>query len=173
MAASGWQVPTTDEKELFLRFLAGERQKVLASAEGLDEDQARWTPDGHLLPIIGIIRHLTEVEWRWTNGRYLQEPVDPSGGRPGQVPPGDEEFAVKRERTLDDIVTAYRARGERTAEIVRSAPNLDAPCPGSANQPPRPGLYLRWVLLHLIEETAHHAGHADATRELLDGTRHA
>lgn len=159
-----------EEAELFLSFLQGEREKVLRSAEGLDEDQARWTPDGRLLPIIGIIRHLTEVEWRWTNGRYLQEEVDPSGGRPGQVPPGDEEFIVDRTRTLAEVVAAYRARGERTAEIVRSAPNLDAPCPGSPNQPPRPGLYLRWVLLHLIEETAHHAGHADSTRELLDAS---
>jgi hypothetical protein len=166
-----WQVPATDEKELFLWFLQGERDKVLRSVAGLNEDDARWTPEGRLLPILGIIRHLTEVEWRWTNGRYLQEPVDPSGGRVGQVPPGDAEFDVARDRTVDEVVAAYRARAARTAEIVRSAPDLDAPCPGSPNQPPRPGLYLRWVLLHLIEETAHHAGHADATREMLDGTR--
>jgi hypothetical protein len=168
---SPWQAPTTEEKELLLWFLDGEREKVLRSAEGLDEDQARWTPDGKLLPIIGIIRHLTEVEWRWTNGRYLQEDVAESGQRPGQVPPGDEEFSVDRSRSLADVVSAYRARGQSTADIVRGAPDLNAPCPGSANQPPRPGLYLRWVLLHLIEETAHHAGHADATRELLDGAR--
>ena len=161
-------MPTTDETELFLEFLQGERDKVLRSVEGLDEDQARWTPDGHLLPILGIIRHLTEVEWRWTNGRYLQEPVSEHGSRPGQVPPGTQEFDVDRSRTVDDIVAAYRARAECTAEIVRSAPDLDVACPGTANQPPRPGLHLRWVLLHLIEETAHHAGHADATRELLD-----
>jgi hypothetical protein len=166
-----WQIPTTDEKELFLSFLDGERGKVLRSVEGLSEEEARWTPDGRLLPILGIIRHLTEVEWRWMNGRYLQEDVAESGQRPGQVPPGGEEFDVDRSRTVDEVVAAYRARGERTAEIVRGAPNLDAPCPGSPNQPARPGLYLRWVLLHLIEETAHHAGHADATRELLDGTR--
>jgi hypothetical protein len=164
-----WQVPTTNETELFLGFLQGERDKVLRSIDGLDEDQARWTPDGKLLPIIGIVNHLAEVEWRWTNGRYLREPVSEHGSRPGCVPPGDAEFDVARSRTVADVVAAYRARAEETARIVRSAPTLDAECPGSPNQPPRPGLYLRWVLLHLIEETAHHAGHADSTRELLDG----
>jgi hypothetical protein len=68
------------------------------------------------------------------------------------------------------VVDAYRARQARTESIVRSALDLDVPCSGAADQPVPDGLDLRWTLVHLIEETAHHAGHADATRELLDGT---
>jgi hypothetical protein len=62
---------------------------------------------------------------------------------------------------------------------VRAAPSLDVPCLGrEGDWPPAHELLgvsqpldLRWAVLHLIEETAHHAGHADATRELLDGRR--
>jgi hypothetical protein len=78
-------------------------------------------------------------------------------------------FQVPLDRTLVDVLSAYEARAARTADVVRSAPSLDTACPGGENQPSRPGLHLRWVLLHLIEETAQHAAHADATREMLDG----
>jgi hypothetical protein len=61
-------------------------------------------------------------------------------------------------------IAAYRSRATATEEAVRSLPSLVAPCRWGADTD------LRWVLLHLINETARHAGHADATRELLDGT---
>jgi len=133
---------------------------VLATASGLSEAQARWTPPGRLLPIIGIINHLTKVEWRWIDGLYLRDDVSRS----------EAEFHVGDDHRLADVVDAYRARQERTESIVRSAPDLDVPCAGASDQPVPDGLDLRWTLVHLIEETAHHAGHADATRELLDGT---
>ena len=70
------------------------------------------------------------------------------------------------DRALADVVAAYEGRAEATDQTVRAAPGLDAPCVS----PGLPGLDLRYVLVHLIEETAHHAGHADSTREMLDGT---
>ena len=150
-----------DERDTLLGFLDWKRSAVLTAAGGLSDEQARWTPEGRLLPIAGIIHHLTQVETRWIDGRYLQ--LEPPEARP------DLEFAVRA--PLGELVERYRARGRRTDEIVRSAPDLDAACPGHTSQPPRPGLNLRWALLHLLEETAHHAGHADATRELLDGAK--
>ena len=60
-------------------------------------------------------------------------------------------------------VGAYRARAAATDAYVRSVSSLAEPCTRRA------GTDLRWVLLHLINETARHAGHADSTRELLDG----
>jgi Protein of unknown function (DUF664) len=164
----GWQIPTNDERELLLWFLDQQRQKILQSIEGLNEEQARWTPDGRLLPLVGIVNHLTEVQWRWVNARYLQEQTSPEGARPGSSAAGDPEFHVDDSRTVEQVVQAYKDRAASTAEIVRRASNLDVSCPGTPDQPYRPGLYLRWVILHLIEETAQHAGHADSTRELLD-----
>ncbi|MBV9282331.1 MAG: DUF664 domain-containing protein, partial [Chloroflexi bacterium] len=65
--------------------------------------------------------------------------------------------------TVEAALAAYRARAAATEAAVRSMP-LTEPCRRGEQTD------LRWVLLHLINETARHAGHADATRELLDGT---
>ncbi len=159
-------VPTSNERELLLRFLHRQREEVVATAEGLSDAEARRMPDGRLLPIVGIINHLTHAEWRWIEGRYL--------GR--EFPPRTDEFAPEA-TTIDDVRVAYWAQAQRTDEIVRDAPSLEAPCVGrEGGLPPAHELLgldepldLRWAVLHLIEETAHHAGHADATREMLDG----
>jgi uncharacterized damage-inducible protein DinB len=159
-------VPTSDERELLLRFLHRQREEVVATAEGLSEGQARWTPDARLLPIAGIINHLAHAEWRWIEGRYL--------GR--EFPPRANEFDVEG-LVIGDVCALYWEQAQRTDEVVRAAQSLDAPCLGREGEwPPAHELLglgqpldLRWTVLHLIEETAHHAGHADATRELLDG----
>jgi hypothetical protein len=165
-ASPGTVVPTSDERELLLRFLHRQREEVVATSEGLSDDQARWTPDGGLLPIVGIINHLAHAEWRWIEGRYL--------GR--DFPARTAEFAAEG-MTIVDARAAYWAQAQRTDEIVRAAPSLHVACLGREGEwPPAHELLgltepldLRWALVHLIEETAHHAGHADATREMLDG----
>ena len=159
-------VPTSDERELLLRFLHRQREEVVATADGLSDGQAHWAPDRGLLPIVGIINHLTHAEWRWIEGRYL--------GR--DFPARTDEFRAEG-LVLVDVCEAYWAQAQRTDEIVRAARSLDAPCLGREGEwPPAHELLvldepldLRWAVVHLIEETAHHAGHADATRELLDG----
>ena len=161
--------PTSDERELLLGYLQFKREAVVATSEGLSEEQVRWTPDGKLLPIIGVINHLTHVEWRWIDGRYV-------GAR---FPKRGEEFIVGPDRSIDEVVGAYWERSRRTEQVVRAAPSLDAPCLGreGTGEPVHVLLELsgpidlRWAILHLIEETAHHAGHADSTREMLDGTK--
>lgn len=147
-----------DERELLLAYLRLQRELVVSATAGLTEDQARWQPEGpRLIAIIGIVNHLTHVEWRWIDGSYGGEPVSRS----------EAEFSVGPERTLAEVIDAYATRAAATEHTVRAAPGLDAPC----RAPRHPGIDLRWVLLHLIEETAHHAGHADSTREMLDGHR--
>lgn len=161
--------PDTDEREVLLGFIQWQREQVVATAEGLTEAQLRWSPDSRLLPIIGIINHLAHMEWRWVEGRYLASPF----------PAREEEFSVGPELSGGHVISAYWAQAQRTASVVRAAPSLTAPCLGDeGGRGPvhqllgfdRP-VDLRWVLLHLIEETAHHAGHADSTREMLDGTK--
>ena len=144
---------TSDERELYLRWLGFLRGAVLRKIEGLTDEQAHWTPEGKLIPLIGIVNHLTHVEWRWIEGGILGKDVSLN----------EEEFRPGPGLTVSDAVTAYRERAAFTDEVVRSTP-LTQPCLRRENAD------LRWVLLHLINETARHAGHADATRELLDGT---
>jgi uncharacterized damage-inducible protein DinB len=161
--------PTSDERELLLRVLDRQREELVATTDGLSDAQSRWTPDGRLLAIGAIVNHVTRVEWRWIEGRYL--------GR--AFPDRTDEFAVAADVPLEALSTAYWEQAQRTNEIVRAAPSLDVPCLGrEGDWPPAHELLgvsqpldLRWAVLHLIEETAHHAGHADATRELLDGRR--
>src|SRR3954453_8796592 len=144
-------VANPDERELPLSFLQNQRELVAWSTVGLSEDEARWQPDGKLIPIIGIVNHLTFGGWRW---------IDGSDARKEPVWRNEEEFTVGPERTLAEVVDAYAARAELTDRTVRDAPGLQAPC---IRPEAHPDVDLRWVLLHLIEETAHHAGHADAT----------
>ena len=145
--------PTADERELLLGWLDHLRTSIQRKLEGLSEEQARWTPAGALLPLIGIVNHLTHVEWRWLDGKMLG----------AQTSRSEAEFRPGPELTAADAAARYRARAEATERTVRSLP-VSEPCRDGS------GRDLRWVLLHLIEETARHAGHADATRELLDGT---
>jgi Protein of unknown function (DUF664) len=56
--------PSANEREFLLGYIRWQREQVVATAEGLSEEQLRWTPPGRLLPIIGIVNHLTHVEWR-------------------------------------------------------------------------------------------------------------
>jgi uncharacterized damage-inducible protein DinB len=141
-----------DERELYLDWLRFLRGAVLRNLEGVSDEDAHWTPGGALIPLLGIVNHLTHVEWRWIDGGM--------GG--AEVSRDDAEFTPQHDLTVVAAVAAYRARAEATDAAVRATP-LDTPCRWGAQRD------LRWVLVHLINETARHAGHADATRELLDG----
>jgi len=145
-----------DEKVLLLQWLSYLRGAVLRNVEGLDSAQARWTPHGRLIPLLGIVNHLTKVEWRWIDGGF--------GG--AEVSRDEQEFNPEVELTLSQAVAAYRQQATDTDARVLSL---------TLSHPSEPdswagGRDLRWVVLHLINETARHAGHADATRELLDGS---
>jgi hypothetical protein len=161
--------PTSDEVDILLGFVRWQREQVVATADGLTDEELRWTPDGRLLPILGVINHLTHMEWRWVEGRYLGS----------EFPARTDEFSLGTDVTGAEVIDAYARQARRTERIVRAAPNLEAPCLGDeGGRGPAHRLLgfahpidLRWVLLHLIEETAHHAGHADSTREMLDGAK--
>jgi uncharacterized damage-inducible protein DinB len=142
-----------DERELLLDWLGWLRAAVLRKIDGVSDTNARWTPEGALISLAGIVNHLTNVEWRWIDGAMRGE----------QTSRHAAEFRPGAELPVATAVAAYRARSVATDAYVRSTP-LTEPTRNAD------GTNLRWVLLHLINETARHAGHADATRELLDGT---
>ena len=152
----GFPTGSPDEKVLLVQWLDYLRGAVLRNAEGLDDRQARWTPDQKLISLLGIVQHLTNVEWRWIDG----------GFRDAEVSRSQQEFHPDDEVRLDEVVAAYRQRAIATDATIGSL-LLTQP---SARSSWAKGRDLRWVVLHLINETARHAGHADAVRELLDGT---
>jgi hypothetical protein len=154
------------EAPLLLSYLGAQREHVLGIVDGLsDEDLRRpvlptgWT-------CLGLVQHLAvDVEEFWFQEVFAGEPVDPGGLGEGpaagwQVPDGAR---------TEEVLGRYRRAAARADEIV-GASSLDAE---PAAWPDTFGSWrlanLRTMLLHVIAETACHAGHLDAARELLDG----
>jgi uncharacterized damage-inducible protein DinB len=152
MAADDFPGGYADDRELFLAWLRYLRGAVLRNLDGLDDAQARWRPDGSLVSVLGVVNHLTHVEWRWIDGGFLGSSINRS----------EEEFHPSSEMTVESVRERYLQRAAQTDQAVLNL-TLRTRCRIEE------GTDLRWVLLHLINETARHAGHADATRELLDG----
>ncbi len=142
-----------DERELLIEWLDFLRGAVLRNISGVSEEDAHGRPDGKLLPLVGIVNHLVGVERRWIDGGMLGGPIVRT----------EEEFFPGPELSVAEVTRAYQHRAEETNRVVRELP-LDTP------NSRREGTTLRWTLLHLINETARHAGHADAVRELIDGS---
>jgi hypothetical protein len=151
----GFPTGSDDEKELLLQWLGYLRGAVRRNLDGLDSAQVRWTPGGKLIPLIGIVQHLTRVEWRWIDGAFAGVEVSRS----------EEEFRPGPDLSLDAALMAYREQATVTDARIRSLALTQSSDADSWGE----GKDLRWVVLHLINETARHAGHADATREMLDG----
>ena len=156
--------PVADERSGLFTFLAHQRQLIRTMAFGLTDDQARATPSASSLSVGGLIKHLAMTERSWT-ARVVGTPWpnDPQKYQSGFVMGPDESLAG----VLDDYAAAAQE-----ADAALGSLDLDHPVP-VGDQPWFPKDWkqwsVRWVLLHLIEETARHCGHIDIVRETLDG----
>jgi uncharacterized damage-inducible protein DinB len=155
----------TDERALLLAFLAQQRTAVRNAAFGLTEEQARATPTPSALSVGGLVKHVAAMETSWTD-LIRQRPHE------GNVEDYADGFRLLPHETLDGTLAAYDAVA-RDTEALLSGRSLDDPVPVPKGVPWFPqdidAWSVRWVLLHLIEETARHAGHADIVREAVDG----
>ena len=124
---------TPDEVELLLRWLGYLRGAVVRKLEGVSDSDARWRPDGRLICLLGIINHLTHVEWRWIDGSMRGLTVSRS----------EEEFSPGAELTVDAAIAAYRQRAKDTDAAVRSMSLTQVSVWDESKD-------LRWVLVHLI-----------------------
>ncbi|GAB3982672.1 DinB family protein [Actinoallomurus acanthiterrae] len=133
-----------------------------------DEQAARRTTVSELC-LGGLIKHVTEVERRWA-GFIVEGPSAMDAGDPADWM---EKFRMGEGETLAGLLEAYDEVARRTEEIVATLPDLDATQPLPERPWFEPGA--RWsartVLLHIVAETAQHAGHADIIRESLDGAK--
>jgi uncharacterized damage-inducible protein DinB len=153
-----------DEREMLIAYLDFQRESMVMKVDGLSEEQARFKPTAGSNSLAGLVSHLGWDEVWWFRISFL-------GEQDVAVPWTDEDpdadHRVTDEQTVGDLVAFYRAEWERSNEIVRAAPSLDEPAAWTTRTDGVPTL--RWILNHMIEETARHAGHADITRELIDG----
>jgi uncharacterized damage-inducible protein DinB len=156
--------PVADERDGLLAFLAHQREAVRLSVHGLGDGEARLAPGPGPVTLGGLIRHVTAVERSWT-GTVLGRRVGSAGG-------GGDDFLMSPDQTLAEVLDRYREAAEATDAAMAGQPDLGRPVPiPQARWAPRgvEAWSVRWVLLHLIAETARHAGHADRIREALDG----
>lgn len=145
------------EREVLEAFLDFQRAVVRRKATGLSEQEARRRLVSSATTIVGLVKHLTVVEYNWFE-RILAQ-------RPSQLPDPDATFAVGDDETVKDVLDAYDAACDRSREIAAQF-ELDHAVP----QEELGQVSLRWIYMHMIEETARHAGHADILRELTDGS---
>jgi uncharacterized damage-inducible protein DinB len=149
-----------DETGTLAGFLDFHRATLLWKIEGLDDEQLRrpMVPSGTSL--LGMVKHLAYVERWWFQQVW--------GGREATYPFTDEDpdadWRVEPSETTADILALYRGECDASREIVAAASSLD-----EVAHHPRRKLSRRWILVHMIEETARHNGQADILREQLDG----
>jgi uncharacterized damage-inducible protein DinB len=162
-------VHTSSERAVLLSRLAGQRRHVLTQLEGLSEEQLRRPvlPSGW--SCLGLVRHLT-----LSDERYWFEVVV-AGGPLNFWPEGENgDWQVLPNEPVAEVLGAYRSAMARSDEIV-AARELDDPPQQPEDWWADAGLEfpdLRTILVHVLVETAVHAGHLDAVRELLDGRQH-
>jgi uncharacterized damage-inducible protein DinB len=165
----GQAPPLTDERELLLAYLAQQRDGIRYAAYGLTDEQARVTPTTSTLSIGGLIKHVTDMERGWVD--LVEQRSD---DRPAEDAASayDDNFRMRQDETLAGILDRYADVARRTDAVVRGT-SLDAPVPVPKGVPWYPddvdAWSVRWVVLHMIEEVARHAGHADILRESIDG----
>ncbi|NEK86570.1 DinB family protein [Blastococcus saxobsidens] len=157
---------TGTEREVLDHWVDFYRDTVLLKIAGLDGDQlARRPVPPSSLSLIGVVRHLTEVEAYWLRVVLLDEPDVPDCYCTPASPDGDFDDVDPVTAAAADVA-AYRAVLAVTRGNVAAWADLDAPVRGLRRGEP---VNLRWILTHLVEEYARHLGHMDLLREALDG----
>ncbi len=157
-------VPSS-EQEALGSFLDAQRIGLVRKVEDVSDELARRTPTASSLSLLGLLKHCTTWERRWF------EVIVAGRQSPDRWPevkpePRDAELSTTDSDTVSHWIAAYREQIATSNAIVASM-SLNDPCARAdiieCN--------VRYVLFHMIEETARHAGHADIIRETLDGSR--
>ena len=163
-AVPGQVAPIDDERELLLAYVAQQRDGIKYAAFGLTDEQARATPTAGTLSVGGLVKHVTAMERTWlglVRGDQTGDATDYLDG-----------FTLRDDETLAGALSALDATAAETEATIRRT-ELDARVAVPKGVPWFPddveSWSVRWVLLHLVEEIARHAGHADIVRESIDG----
>ncbi|MCF6424633.1 DinB family protein [Amycolatopsis tucumanensis] len=147
-----------DEKTTLVAFLDYLREAIIGKAHGVPDEAARTAGVPSGTSLLRLVKHLIAVEHNWFVWAYAGEAVEL----------WDDEAFPGPADTAETLFAEYRAMVERCNAIIAACPDLDRPGARSLRETDPPSM--RWVLVHMIEETARHAGHADILREQIDGS---
>jgi uncharacterized damage-inducible protein DinB len=148
-----------DERAQLASVLDLHRATLLEKVAGMTEEQVRHSPVASGTSLLGLIAHLTKVEAWWFRGVLDGQKVDPPAGDDDP----DAGWLLAADHSSEDVCHAYRAAVARS-RMVLSRHELDEIVTEEGRR-----LNARWIVLHMIEETARHNGRADIIRELIDG----
>jgi uncharacterized damage-inducible protein DinB len=151
------------ERETLEAFLDYQRASVFIKVRGLDKDGATRRLVPSLTTILGVVKHLAYVEAWWFQDIFADRRVD----YPWSDDDPDADFRIGDDETVDGIMGLYQSMIDESRAIAAGA-SLDDQ--SQRVHPRRKTTFtLRWILLHMTEETARHLGHIDILRELTDG----
>jgi uncharacterized damage-inducible protein DinB len=151
------------EPKLLAAFLDYHRATLLWKVSGLSDDDLRRPMTASGVTLLGMVKHIAYVERWWFQAVFAGADVS----FPWSDADPDAEWRIEPEDTTASIVALYEAETARSRAIAANA-DLDTL---SQRDNSRSGerFSLRWIMLHMIEETARHNGHADLMREAIDG----
>ncbi len=154
-----------DERATIMGFLVWQRGTLELKCSGLDAaNLARRSVDPSSMSLLGLVRHLADVERAWF--RRVMAGLDaPPIFYSKTDPDGDFDGAVPDADVVAEAWDAWRAEVAFADRFVAEAPDLDV----VGNDSRRGAISLRWVLMHMVEEYARHLGHVDLLRERIDG----
>lgn len=152
--------PSASEKETLEAFLDYHRQTVVVKCAGLTEEELRRPMVVSGTSMLGIVKHLGFVERWWFQEIFAAGDVD----SPSNEADPDAEFRIEEHETAESVFDFYMQECDKSRAIVAEA-SLDDVAENSKSV-----RSLRWILAHMLEETARHNGHLDILREMIDGT---
>jgi hypothetical protein len=165
----------TGERADLVETLRAHRGFLRQTALDLTDEQAAARTTVSELCIGGLIKHVTAVERNWV--RFILEGPSAMSTSNWQDPAVQQAYAdgfrMLPGETLASLLADYEVAAAETAELLATLPDLDArqPLPEAPWFPPGAARSARRVMLHIIAETAQHAGHADIIREAIDGAK--
>ena len=166
--------PIADERAGLKEYVAAQQHAFRAIAFGLTDEQARSAPSVSALCIGGLIKHVTNCQRGWMDRVAAAPQLAASDQRPMAEQAADygDEFVMREDETLAGILEAFDKQNAETIRLIETA-DLGAAVPIPQDVPwfPKdvPAWSVRWVVFHMIEELARHAGHGDIIRESIDG----
>ncbi|WP_413753304.1 DinB family protein [Streptomyces sp. R-74717] len=155
-----------DERGALLSFVEAQRGAIRRSLIGLTEEQAASRPSASELSLSGLLKHVAETELNWL--RLAQQ-------RPNEKVRTEEtwadSFRLVGDETVPQMLEFWAKVAAETEEFIHSVESMNDtfPLPEAPWFPKDQNCSMRWLLVHLVEEIARHAGHADIIRESLDG----
>lgn len=166
--------PVTDERSALREYLAYHQSAYFAVSYGLSDEQARLTPTVSALSIGGLVKHATGMQRTWMTRVAAAPDAPPKDPRPFEEISRDfaDQHVMRPDETLAGLLDAFKAQNAESLRLVETA-DLGAKVPVPVDIPWFPddieAWSVRWVILHVINELARHAGHADIIRESIDG----